>query len=111
MTLRADASYLVIGGVGGIGKSVCQWLARHGAKQIIVVSRSARLDKIQPFVSDMAELGCAVHAVGCDIADATALFKALDGCAHELPPIRGVIQGAMVLQVRLMLSSLLGCND
>ena len=100
--LRPNASYLVVGGVGGIGKSVCQWLARHGAKQIIVVSRSARLDRIQPFVSDMAELGCAVHAVACDIADSAALFTALDSCAETLPPIRGVIQGAMVLQDSIM---------
>lgn len=96
----ADCSYLIVGGLGGIGRSVCHWMADRGAKQLIVLSRSANAqEKAGPFVAEMRKVGCSIRAVGCDISDLTELKMALEGCAHEMLPVRGVIQGAMVLQV------------
>lgn len=75
-------------------------MADRGAKNLIVLSRSANAqEKAGPFATEMEKGGCRVKAVGCDISDAAELKRALEGCRHEMPPIRGVIQGAMVLQV------------
>ena len=75
-------------------------MANHGAKNLIVTSRSANAEeKARPFLSEMDKIGCKVKAIGCDISDESDLQKALDTCVREMPPIRGVIQGAMVLQV------------
>ena len=38
--LQANASYVVVGGFGGIGQSICLWLAEHGAKNLFVLSKS-----------------------------------------------------------------------
>jgi NADPH:quinone reductase-like Zn-dependent oxidoreductase/acyl carrier protein len=100
--LRADSSYLVVGGLGGIGHSVCEWLINHGARNLIVMSRSASADKIRPFVDEMAQHGCKVYASACDIADKQSVEKAFNDCDRNMPPIRGVIQGAMVLHDSLM---------
>jgi NAD(P)-dependent dehydrogenase (short-subunit alcohol dehydrogenase family) len=89
----------VVGGIGGIGKSVCQWLVRHGAKNLIIMSRSAKSAKNQVFIDEMASLGCKVYASGCDISEPSAMAAAVQDCASKMPPIKGVIQGAMVLQV------------
>ncbi|KAL8907696.1 MAG: hypothetical protein Q9207_001265 [Kuettlingeria erythrocarpa] len=98
-TLRADSSYLIVGGLGGIGKSVCHWMADRGARNLIVLSRSASAqEKASSFVAEMDKVGCKVRAVGCDISDLAQLEIALGACAREMPPIAGVIQGAMVLQ-------------
>ncbi|KAI9879283.1 MAG: hypothetical protein M1830_009013 [Pleopsidium flavum] len=97
--LRPDSSYLIVGGLGGIGRSVCHWMADHGARNLIVLSRSANAqEKAGPFLAEMEKVGCRVKAIGCDISDESELAKALGACAQEMPPIRGVIQGAMVLQ-------------
>ncbi|GAM82786.1 Beta-ketoacyl synthase [Dothideomycetidae sp. 11243] len=105
--LRADASYLVIGGVGGIGRSVAHWLVNHGAQNLILVSRSAGdldLDKNQTtdgalFIRELRAAGCQVKPVSCDIAKASSLAQALRACEDDgLPPVRGVIQGAMLLR-------------
>jgi NAD(P)-dependent dehydrogenase (short-subunit alcohol dehydrogenase family) len=75
-------------------------MADHGAKNLIVLSRSANAEeKARPFMVEMEKVGCRVKAVGCDIANESELAKALEECAQDMPPIRGVIQGAMVLQV------------
>ncbi|KAH6616126.1 hypothetical protein B0J18DRAFT_485034 [Chaetomium sp. MPI-SDFR-AT-0129] len=99
--LKADASYLIVGGVGGLGRPTAFYLAAHGAKNIIVLSRSAgNLDPTSSFVTGLRDLGCRVVAVSCDVSDPADLNRALDLCSttHQLPPIRGVIQGATVLR-------------
>jgi acyl transferase domain-containing protein/NADPH:quinone reductase-like Zn-dependent oxidoreductase/ubiquinone/menaquinone biosynthesis C-methylase UbiE len=98
--LRADASYLLVGGVGGLGRSIALWMVDHGARNLILLSRSAGKQNSGTFVSWLREAGCRVVAVSCDIADENDLNKALDVCerVERLPPVRGVIQGAMVLQ-------------
>ncbi|KAI8949442.1 putative polyketide synthase [Xylaria longipes] len=107
LRLRPDASYLVVGGVGGIGRSVAQWLVDHGAKSLILLSRSAGdldLDKNQNtdgalFVRELRATGCRVKPVSCDVSRAIELGKALRACEDEgLPPVRGVVQGAMLLR-------------
>ena len=105
--LRSDASYLVVGGVGGIGRSIAHWLVNHGAKNLILLSRSAGdldLDKNQStegalFVHELRAAGCRVKPISCDIGLASSLAKALRVCEDEgLPPVRGIVQGAMLLR-------------
>ncbi|KAJ5538114.1 hypothetical protein N7494_007593 [Penicillium frequentans] len=99
--LRSDASYLIAGGVGGIGRSVARWLLTHGAKNLILLSRSADAGgRTALFVDELQEAypGSRVRAIGCDISDEASFAFALESCTTELPPIRGVIQAAMVLQ-------------
>lgn len=98
--LRPDASYVLVGGVGGLGRSIAHFLIDHGAKNLILLSRSAgNAEKSGAFVAELRETGCRVKAVSCDVSKAEDLTGALRTCEAEgLPPVRGVIQGAMVLR-------------
>lgn len=100
LKLKPDSSYLVAGGLGGIGKQICQWLVDHGAKHLIILSRSA---KASPFITSLQNQQCAVYLHACDISDQDQITKVLRLCeeAHA-PPIRGIIQGAMVLKDALL---------
>ncbi|KAL1642568.1 Type I Iterative PKS [Diplodia intermedia] len=96
--LRADGSYVVVGGFGGIGQSICYWLAEHGARNIVVLSRSASAaDKAGPLLAELERMGVKVKPVSCDIADEADVKRAAAACS-DMPPVRGVIQGAMVLR-------------
>ncbi|KAK3297391.1 uncharacterized protein B0H64DRAFT_457551 [Chaetomium fimeti] len=98
--LRPGASYLLVGGVGGLGRSIAHWMVDHGARNLILLSRNAGKQNSGLFISQLRKAGCHVVAISCDIANEQALRRALDRCKSEegLPPIRGVIQGAMVLK-------------
>ena len=97
--LSGDASYLLVGGVGGLGRSIAHWLIAHGAKNLVLLSRSAgNIGKSGAFVEELREAGCRVEAISCDVSIAGHLAQAVRACSRNLPPIRGVIQGAMVLQ-------------
>lgn len=66
------------------------------------MSRSASAEKIRPFSDEVAPRGVRVYAAACDIADKQSVKNAFDTCDMDMPPIRGVIQGAMVLHDSLM---------
>ncbi|KAI1421079.1 hypothetical protein F5Y12DRAFT_790457 [Xylaria sp. FL1777] len=98
--LASDASYLIVGGLGGLGRSVAHWMVDHGARNLILLSRSSgTVEKSKAFIAELEEAGCSVKAVGCDVTDGNNLTTTLDACEKEgLPPVRGVIQAAMVIQ-------------
>lgn len=74
---------------------------KHGARNLILTSRSAAAGgKAASFVTELQEAypGANVKAVGCDVSNEEDLAAALRSWAGELPPVRGVVQAAMVLE-------------
>ena len=78
-------------------------MVKHGAKNLIILSRSGNKHAPASSLSlDLKQSGCAVVVMPrCDITDGALLEQVLNDAAKSLPPIRGVIQGAMVLNVGL----------
>lgn len=97
--LREDASYLIIGGTGGLGRSMTRWLARKGAKHIILASRSSQVsDSVQALIRDLAEEGTEVLVRQCDVSKKEDVQRLVSESSDSFP-IRGVIHSAMVLHV------------
>ena len=101
MKLKPDASYLLVGGIGGIGRSLARHLAVLGCKSLIMVSRFAEKHEAVPeLVKKLACMGCKVFIRNCDVANASDLTSLLDTLRDtNIAPIRGVVQAAMALQV------------
>ncbi|KAK3190650.1 Mycolipanoate synthase [Lecanicillium sp. MT-2017a] len=95
-SFRQDASYLLVGGMGGLGKSIASWMVEHGAKSIIFLSRSAgQSEEDQALTMELEEAGCKVHCCIGDVSDTDSVARAVAGAPL---PIAGVMQMAMVLQ-------------
>lgn len=94
-------SYLLVDGVGGIGRSIAHWMVAHGAKNLILLSRSAGVGKqATAFLDELRDIGCRVKPVSCNVSNEEDLAKTLRFCKDDgLPPVCGIIQAAMVLQV------------
>lgn len=101
--LRLDAlegTCLAVGGIGGISKAIAEWFVEKGARNVLVISRSAASHHdAQAMISSAKEKGCALAIRYCDVGDETQLQALVASIAGEMPPIRGVIQAAMVLDV------------
>jgi NAD(P)-dependent dehydrogenase (short-subunit alcohol dehydrogenase family) len=100
-----NAAYLLVGGLGGIGRATAMWMAEHGAKHIMFVNRSGlKSDEAKETVRILNEAGCKTAVVSCDITEAAQVESLVKEALQTMPPIRGVIQGAMLLRVRTELS-------
>lgn len=102
--LQPNASYLVVGGLGGLGRRVCEWLVDHGVRDLIILSGSANTKaERDPFVANLGHRGCVVHLHACDVSDENQLAAVLQACKErDVPPIRGVIHAEMALQDALL---------
>ncbi|KAJ5637355.1 hypothetical protein N7490_007234 [Penicillium lividum] len=94
-----QASYVLAGGLGGLGRSLALWMASRGAKHLIFLSRSGHItDSVKEMIDALRRLGCQSHIFTCDVTDAERLRNVIQECSASLPPIKGCIQGSMVLR-------------
>jgi hypothetical protein len=98
--LESDATYVLVGGLGGLGRSLAGLLIKHGARNLAFFSRSGAVSDDQiKFVAGLArqEIRCQVYK--CDITIKSQLTEVIQQCMRDMPRIRGVIQGAAVIRV------------
>ncbi|KAK6812394.1 hypothetical protein RU639_011774 [Aspergillus parasiticus] len=98
LRLNSDATYLLVGGLGGLGRAQAIFMAENGARHIAFISRSGDArPEAKKVIDALKEAGVECKAYAGDVSDQTQLKNILDDISHSMPPIRGVIQGAMVL--------------
>ena len=95
--IRRDGTYLVTGGLSGLGTVVARWLAERGAGRIVLVGRRGITPEAAPWLATLRGMGCDVLAESLDVTDEAALRVLLDRLRRDGPPLRGVIHGAGVL--------------
>ncbi|OQE32683.1 hypothetical protein PENFLA_c001G04022 [Penicillium flavigenum] len=97
--LRPDASYILIGGTGGLGRSIAKWMSSKGAKNTVLVSRRAAIDdKVRALIDTLTPLGVRIVVKVCDVTSQESVEALVNEEMKDLPPICGVIHGAMVLR-------------
>jgi len=96
------STYLITGGLGGIGLEAAKWMASEGAKFIVLCGRRPPNDKAKQVMSELNSNGKVVKSVSVDVGkfeDCKALIDSinerklvLDG--QVFPPLRGVQHAA-----------------
>ncbi|OGM49399.1 polyketide synthase [Aspergillus bombycis] len=101
IVFKPDVSYLLVGGLGGIGQAVSRWMACHGARSLIIFSRSAgHSDDYQVFIRELEAIGCHVHTVSGDVTCLPDVQSVVESCSR---PIAGVINLSMALNDHMYL--------
>ncbi|MFZ5542945.1 MAG: SDR family NAD(P)-dependent oxidoreductase [Pseudomonadota bacterium] len=94
--IRPDASYLVTGGLRGLGWLAARWLADEGARSLVLVGRSAPDGETAVALAALQAAGVQVRVVQADVGrpeGIAAIAAALDGA----PSLAGVVHCAGVL--------------
>lgn len=98
-SFAADATYVVVGGLGGLGRAIVRWMVSKGARNVIAPSRSGLASKAAfELVSEMASRGARLVTPQCDVSSQLELHALLQN-SLQLPPIKGCINSAVDLQV------------
>jgi NAD(P)-dependent dehydrogenase (short-subunit alcohol dehydrogenase family) len=86
-----------------LGRSMTRWMVGEGAVNIVLVSRSGRSDagKVNELINELAAVGANVVVRRCDVVDTKSVENLIKNELIGMPPVRGVVHGAMVLRVSL----------
>lgn len=106
LRLDADGTYVIAGGLGDLGRKLCCLIADFGARNIVTLSRRTLSKADQGKLEDeVRPLGAELRIVKCDITDRERVHEVAEMCRKSMPPIKGIIHGAMVLKVRGMVTT------
>ncbi|KAI9374619.1 ketoacyl-synt-domain-containing protein [Aspergillus egyptiacus] len=98
-----DAAYLLVGGLGGIGRAVATWMVEHGARQLIFLSRSGlQSDDDRAFFDELRAQGCHPIGVAGSVSNLDDVQRAVSAASAR---IAGVIQLAAVLKAERSLKT------
>jgi myxalamid-type polyketide synthase MxaC len=110
--VRRDATYLITGGLGGIGLIIARWLVTRGARHLVLAGRSS-LPARQEWQSVSSEtigaritairglesLGAKIQTVSVDMGNVSSVTNMISQCLRsDQPPLRGVFHAAGVTQ-------------
>lgn len=95
-----ESTYLITGGLGGIGFEVCKWMVEQGAKHLVIVSRSQPKEHHMQVIKTLRAQDKNIITKSVDVGDFSLckqLIESLQNPASQLPPLRGVMHAAGVL--------------
>jgi microcystin synthetase protein McyG len=112
--LRGDASYLITGGLGGLGLNLADWMAARGAGHIVLLSRrdfpkrslwgllpleNAHYETVRRIL-DVEKMGARITVAQGDVADENGMRSLFERFGNGDPPLRGVVHAAVEMTSR-----------
>ncbi|KAK0634886.1 polyketide synthase-like protein [Bombardia bombarda] len=90
--------YLLVGCLGGLGRSLSRWMVARGARNFVFLNRSG-CDKpsARDLVSHLEQAGAQVTVVRGDVTEPAHVTAAVTACTATGKPVGGVVQAAMGL--------------
>ncbi|KAJ5910086.1 Acyl transferase/acyl hydrolase/lysophospholipase [Penicillium tannophilum] len=92
----SSGAYLLVGGLGGLGRSLSVWMAERGARHFVYLSRSAGADQEhRDFAKELKSMGCRVDFVQGSVTSLDDVTKAITR-AQVQGQLKGIFQMSMV---------------
>jgi myxalamid-type polyketide synthase MxaB len=93
--IRSDATYLITGGLGGLGLVTARWLIDQGATHLVLFSRTTRSDVD---VEALKKINDAEIVLMCgDVSRREDVAKLLNEIRQNMPALRGIFHAAGVV--------------
>ncbi|KAL2760152.1 hypothetical protein ACRALDRAFT_1046570 [Sodiomyces alcalophilus JCM 7366] len=96
-TFKVDptASYMLAGGLGGIGTVIARHLVENGARRIVCLSRNpGSRPEDKDTIRELESMGCEVVLVKGDMVNRDDIFRAV----QQAPNLKGILHSPMLLQ-------------
>jgi polyketide synthase 5 len=95
---RHDGSYIVTGGLGGIGLFLAETMAAAGCGRIVLSSRSQPTSKALETIEVMRAMGADIEVECGDIAESGTAARLVTVATATQLPLRGVLHAAAVFE-------------
>ena len=100
--LDPDASYLITGGLGGLGLAAARWMVSRGARHLMLLGRSGPSSAAMEAIQAMEEAGARVRPWQADVSRASEVAGALEYIDENMPALRGILHAAGVVEDRTL---------
>ncbi|NJP07245.1 MAG: SDR family NAD(P)-dependent oxidoreductase [Chloroflexaceae bacterium] len=101
--ISSDASYLITGGLGGIGLTLARVLVDQGARHIVLSGRSGTCsEQARQMLAELQQQSATVQIVQADISQYDDTARLLAAC-NDLAPLKGIIHAAGLLDDGILL--------
>lgn len=101
--LRMDSTYLITGGLGGLGLTVARWMVERGVRSLVLLSRTGSSADSDAAVSVLRAAGAQVRVIQADVSQEADVARAMDEIRRFMPPLRGIMHAAGVIDDHLLL--------
>ncbi|KAK6542003.1 hypothetical protein TWF694_007774 [Orbilia ellipsospora] len=96
----SQKTYLMIGCLGGLGRSLTKWMIERGAKKFVFLGRSGLAkESARRLVRNLTEMGASCKVIKGDVCSMDDVGRMVEAAES---PIGGVIQAAMGLSHKLV---------
>ncbi|KAF2475207.1 putative polyketide synthase [Lindgomyces ingoldianus] len=101
LRLKVDGTYVIVGGLGKLGRQICSHLSALGAGYIILLSRQIFPPQDQAEVEkELSNKKTHVRIISCDVSKLEDVRKLSCELSTDFPPLKGILQGPMILRDR-----------
>jgi acyl transferase domain-containing protein/surfactin synthase thioesterase subunit len=104
--LEAEASYLVTGGLGGLGLAVARWLVDQGVRHLALVGRRPPTPEVRGEIAAMGAKGAEVLVLSADVSSRPDVERVLAEISRRMPRLRGIVHAAGVGGEKAMIPEL-----
>jgi myxalamid-type polyketide synthase MxaE and MxaD len=103
--VRSDGTYLITGGLGGLGLLLARWLVEQGARHLVLLARSAPSQQTSERLSTLtqAHTDLSIKIIQADVAQSAQMLDVFAQMKQDMPPLRGIIHAAGILDDGIIL--------
>jgi malonyl CoA-acyl carrier protein transacylase len=95
--ISQDKTYLITGGLGGLGLQIVHWMVAKGARYLILMGRrGVPSAEVQNQLNQLTQKGIQIKVVKADVAQFTEIATLLAEIETAMPPLSGIIHAAGV---------------
>ncbi len=94
LPITGEGTYLVTGGLAGLGLLTAHWLVEQGGRHLVLLGRSQPSEAAQATIREMEAAGAQIVVAHADVADYDRMAQLIADINASLPPLRGIIHSA-----------------
>jgi acyl transferase domain-containing protein/NADPH:quinone reductase-like Zn-dependent oxidoreductase/acyl carrier protein len=93
-TFDSNSTFLVTGGLGGLGLTVARWMVEKGARHLALTGRSGASAEAQDVLREMKNMGAEIAVIQADVSDRQQVSVLLEQIEQTMPPLSGIVHAA-----------------
>jgi acyl transferase domain-containing protein/acyl carrier protein len=104
LLFKSDASYLITGGTGGVGRALIEYLMNRGARHIIVTSRSECSNDLNMFIEQAHKKQVFIKHHQVDASSYQQMEQLISEIEQDSVPLQGIFHLAGIVQDALLVN-------